>query len=229
MKNLLPAILLAFLAIAASAQDSEKYQKIQGEIQARSDEQDKDAEGTAEQYNIWKSRPGYRGYYEGYVVDSAGNKFEGIVKLKGDAVTLIEPSGKTRRYSSSDCREYGHGSYRFEATGSSFIQIVYDLKSIGVYKQTFAPGSRMVEGPTGEIVMVAGNQTDEVIIYYIRKKNEKNFEPVKKINFAKKFSRYFSDCPYLNENIKNKTLTSAENDLTAIAAIYDRECASVNK
>jgi hypothetical protein len=65
--------------------------------------------------------------------------------------------------------------------------------------------------------------------FTLRKKNELNFEPVKGINFASKFSKYFSDCPYLKENIKNKSLGAGENDLTAIAAIYDRECAPANK
>jgi hypothetical protein len=232
MKILLPATLLACLAFTGYAQESEKYQKAKKKSHEVAWDEEK-----SEKYNDWVAKPGY---HEGYVLNADSNKIEGIVIDQAvSSVKIILPSGETRRYQASKCKGYGFNLYRFISMGNRFAQVIYDMKSIGIYKRpiiSFRGNGSMPMGmtPIGSIPVrtvptTMNRKKGDRFLYYIRKKNEKNFEQVKGVNFANKFSKYFADCPYLHENIKKKTLGSSENDLTAIAAIYDRECAPANK
>jgi hypothetical protein len=219
MKTLLLAVSLTCLAVISYGQDSEKYER----AKIKSQEIPWDAE-KAEKYNDWKARPGY---HEGYIIDIDSNKVEGIIIDKAaSSVKIVLPSGETRKYSASKCLLYGFDSFRFVPKDGHFIQLLYELKSICVYKAT--GHTPTVSGNAG-VMITRNSDLNEVATYYMRRNTEKDFTIVSKVNFASKFSKYFSDCPYLKENIKNKSLGSSENDLTAIAAIYDRECAPTNK
>jgi hypothetical protein len=220
MKTPLLAILLACLAFTGYAQESEKYQKAKTKSHEVAWDEEK-----SEKYNDWKAKPDY---HEGYVIDADSNKIEGIVIDKAAlSVKIILPSGETRRYYAQKSKGYGFDLYKFVSMGDFFVQVVYDLKTIGVYKRPIITGHGIVSAANAPFTV--NGQKGDGFLYYIRKKSEPDFEPVKSINFASKFSKYFSDCPYLKENIKNKSLGSGENDLTAIAAIYDRECAPASK
>jgi hypothetical protein len=217
MKTFFLTTALACLTLTGHSQKSSKYE----EARQKSQEIPWHAE-KAEKYNDWKARSGY---HEGYVIESSGYKVEGIIIDKGiSAVKIILPTSETRKYNVSECSEYGYDKFRFVPIERHFVQVLYELKSIIVYKQiTHTP---MVSA-TGGVMVTRNTDANEVAKYYFRRATEKDFTVVNKVNFASKFSKYFSDCPYLKENIKNKTLGSSENDLTAIAAVYDRECAPV--
>src|SRR5688572_26785846 len=127
MKTFLLGMSLACLAIISNAQGSEKYER----AKIKSQETPWDAE-KAEKYNDWKARPGY---HEGYVIDLDSNKVEGVIIDKASSsVKIVLPSGETRRYPASKCLLYGFDSFRFVPKDGHFIQLLYELKSICVYK-----------------------------------------------------------------------------------------------
>jgi hypothetical protein len=239
MKTFLLAMPLACMALVTSAQKKDKYAdaKVKAQEKYWNDEK-------AEQYNDWEARPGH---HEGYIIDLDSNKVQGIIMDNNvHSVKIVLPSGQTRRYSASKCLTYGFDNFRFVPMGNSFVELIYERESICVYKQskyvTFTSGGpMMMTGGVGGAPMyvpVPGSVPGGVVTkkksevsekYYLRRRTETEFVQVSKAGFASKFSKYFADCQYLFENIKNKTLGPEENDLTAIAAIYDRECAPGNK
>lgn len=225
MKKHLPVLSLACLATITFGQEAEKYQKAQAKIKDQKEAEEK----TDEEYSYWKYKSeDHDGYHEGYVIDAVGYKIQGIIKYGTTfgTVRLLKPSGETKQYNARECMEFGYDSYQIVSTGTTFMEVIYDLKSICVYKKAGAIG-----GPTTIPVYGGGSATidskGDGIPYYIRKKSQKEFVAVG--NSAKKLSKYFDDCPYLYENIKAKRFGTTKDDITAIASIYDRECAPAKK
>jgi hypothetical protein len=199
MKNYSLAMLLACIAFMAHAQKTQKYDEAKAKAQQKNWNDEK-----AEQYNDWEAR-----------IDNS------VHSLK-----IVLPSGEARKYLASKCLAYGYDNFRFVSMGDSFVQLIYERESICVYKQTKYITTKYNSGGGTNYGAPQIEKKSEVSEkYYIRRRAEKDFIPVNKASFASKFSKYFEDCPYLYENIKNKMLGAEENDLTAIAAIYDRECA----
>jgi hypothetical protein len=132
--------------------------------------------------------------------------------------------------------------YRFISTSEQFLQVLFENKKVGIYKDietirhytdatgtttSFSDRRPVYSSPrTGGL---PGVTTQEIERLYIHRPSESDYKKVTKIIFAKSMSEYFVDCPTLSEKIKNREYRPREEDLREIASFYDRECAPANK
>ena len=213
MKKILFAVLLACLVMNGHAQESEKYKKAKAKIKTQ----------------------------EGYVIDSLGNTITGLI-VDSDGkpagrVSIMVPTGETLKYAPKEAKEYGFAFYRFISTGEQFLQVLFENKKVGIYKDietirhyTDANGTTTSfsnrtpvysSQPSGGL---PGVTTQEIERLYIHRPGEADYKKVTKIIFAKSMSEYFVDCSTLSQKIKNKEYRAREEDLREIASFYDREC-----
>jgi hypothetical protein len=190
MKTLLVALSLACLAVTGFTQESEKYKKAKAK----------------------------KKYQEGYVTDNLGNTVTGLIVdsdgKPAERVSILVPSGEKLKFDPIEVKEYGSGFYRFISTREQFLQVIFENKKVGIYKDIDVVSTYMYQSP-GTL--------------YIHRPGEPNFKKITKIVFAKSMSEYFMDCPVLSEKIKNKEYRAREDDLCEIASFYDHECTPGDK
>ncbi|MBT1712344.1 hypothetical protein KK062_29140 [Fulvivirgaceae bacterium PWU5] len=203
MKSLLLALSLACLAITGFTQESEKYKKAKAK----------------------------KKYEEGYVTDNLGNTFTGLIVdsdgKPAERVSILVPSGEKLKFDPIEVKEYGSGFYRFISTREQFLQVIFENKKVGIYKDIDIVREYRHQSPGSMNNLYT--PVREVEKLYIHRPGEPNFKKITKIVFAKSMSEYFIDCPVLSEKIKNKEYRAREDDLHEIVSFYDHECTPTDK
>ena len=174
----------------------------------------------SKKYLKYKDKPEWR---EGYVVLKDSIKIEGLVKeyplniqKQHSSVLFVNRNGEKKNYYPNDLFEYGFGyTKKFFSNSSNFFQKVKTGKKVSLYKiETLERWGTLGSSSPGF--------TSQGEYIYFKKNNQYEFKNIRKKNFVKEFSEYFSDCQLLKDKILREELT--HKDYKAIMKEYNFNC-----
>ncbi len=164
----------------------------------------------SEKYGKFRNNVNYR---EGYILNKDSIKVSGLFKdkLKNyySKLHFVYQDGTKKKLKPTDIRGFGTPLYFYLSDGESFYKIVTKGKRVNLYSKA-----------TKHKSTVDGYYDIDRENFYVQKPFENAFTLVRKKNFSKEFSNYFSDCETLKVKIASKQLT--HKDIEAIVNNYNK-------